>query len=161
MSFFDRPWRAFWTLRDPGTFLGRAGQTLEAAAWGVLLLALSVILLSASGVHFRTPGEPGGFWLLVVLVPMLETLLMQTLPASVSRSLGWPRWLCLLSMVLCFGILHVVLIGGAAGLLVGSVLGWVFGSVYAIHMDRSWLAAVGWTFMVHGLHNGVVWAVYA
>lgn len=154
-----RPWRTFWTLEDPGTNLLRAAQAVEASAIGLAVLLWAGLAAEVFGIHFRPTGPLPGFWILVVLVPLLETLLLQALPAILLRSRGRSRTFVVAAMMALFALAHVFLGGGVPDVLTGTILGWVFSCVYAVHMDRSHAAALGWTALAHGLHNAVVWVV--
>lgn len=154
-----RPWRTFWTLEDPGTNPRRAAQAVEASAIGLAVLLWAGLAAEVFGVHFRPPGPLPGFGVLVVLVPLLETLFFQAVPAILFRSWGRSRTFVVAAMTAHFALAHVFLVDGVPGILTGTILGWVFSCVYAVHMDRSHAAAFGWTALAHGLHNAVVWTV--
>ena len=91
----------------------------------------------------------------LVVAPVLETLLLQSLPIEVARRFRGRRWVQLAAGAVPFAALHFI--GGiASGLAAGVVGGLFFAYTYLEGRERSWATATVATAVVHFLHNLVI-----
>ena len=94
-------------------------------------------------------------FVLVVVAPPVETLLLQTLPIELLRVLRAPRIGQLLAGTVPFAALHFI--GGvASGIAAGVVGGLFFSHTYLECRPRSWWTATWVTAVTHCLHNLIV-----
>jgi hypothetical protein len=150
-------WIPFWPPDDPGTTRGRLLQVLASVLFGISAMFFGGAALEVLDLSRGRAGTDLGFVTLAVVIPFIETLLMQTLTAVFVRRIGGDRIEILAAMTTMFMVYHIVALGFAAGLVVGGLLGLIFSSIYATHLQRSHWFAIGWTTLAHGLHNAAAW----
>ncbi len=102
---------------------------------------------------FRRPVE--AFVLMVLVAPVLETLLTQSLPIGIVRALKQSRLVQFLAGSVPFAALHFI--GGVGtGIAAGMVGGIFFSHAYLEGRERSRWTAIWITAVLHSLHNLVV-----
>jgi hypothetical protein len=150
-------WIPFWPPDDPVSSRGRLLQVLTSVLFGISAMFFAGAALEALGLSRTRAGADLGFVTLAVVIPFIETLLMQTLTAVFVRRIGGDRFEILAAMTTMFTVYHIVALGTATGFVVGGLLGLIFSSIYSIHLQRSHWFAIGWTTLAHGLHNAAAW----
>ncbi len=91
----------------------------------------------------------------ILVAPIVETLLLQTLPIELSRRFKRPVIFQFIAGMAPFALLHF-LAGIHAGIAAGIVGGVYFSYAYLECRDESWLKATKVVCMTHGLHNVIV-----
>ena len=138
---------AAYQLRSKGDFLWRV--TLEGLA-----VSLGVILLL--GLAFELPDRTDlkgvTFTQLVCLAPLLETLLLQSLPVMVARAMGLGFRGQLLAAWIPFAALHFSA-GVDTGICAGIVSGFYIAFTYTHWRQDSVGSAYWMTTGTHALHN--------
>jgi hypothetical protein len=102
---------------------------------------------------FRDPAL--AFFLVVIVAPPLETLLLQSAPIEILRALRRSRMAQFLFGAVPFAALHF-LDGVISGVAAGIVGGVFFSHAYLECRVRSWWAAVWVTTIIHAIHNLVI-----
>lgn len=147
----------FFPWDDPGKNGMRLAQVILAVIMSLSVMLLAGFLLTLSGASSGRGDRDLSFSALVIYIPAIETLLTQTLPATMADRWKWSRSGMFMLIVICFAGLHLWGLGLVTGLVVGGSLGAIFGSIYMIHVHRSHWHAAGWTFLTHALHNAAGW----
>lgn len=142
---------------SPWTFTWRI--TLEGLA-ATLAVALVLGLVFPSW-NRETPEDLAVFAIDAILIaPILETLLFQTLPIALARKLRARFTLQLLASVIPFAAIHF-LYGPNAGIAAGLIGGFYFAYTYARWRKRSLWTALWTTGVSHSLHNLIVLSIGA
>jgi hypothetical protein len=102
---------------------------------------------------FRNPFL--AFITVVVTAPVLETLLLQSVPIELVRAWGHSRRAQFLFGAVPFALLHFA--GGiASGVAAGIVGGLFFSHAYLECRSQSWWTSVEVTAVIHALHNLII-----
>ena len=125
----------------------------------VVAICVGVLLPESAGQKVHIPDPLIVMVSAVVLAPILETLLLQTLPIEVGRRRRWPFAFQFLAGSAPFAALHF-LGGPAVGLAAGVVGGFFFCYTYMECRKRSWWTATWVTAVTHCLHNLIVLPVF-
>ncbi len=159
--------RARWAARP------LLGAVITGAA--LTLCSLAVSLLTLFALHLMLPVESWGpsaasslgklsdvglFFVAVLLIPPVETLLAQLIPMEVLRRLGGGAGVCVVASALLFGIGHF-LNGGLAHGLATFTTGLVFASGYVCWRPAGVLPAFVAANTTHATHNFVLLFVLA
>jgi hypothetical protein len=155
-AFRERPARGSLTrhfLRivrlPPGWFIVRvAVESLVLRFVALFLLVLTVGHSSDSD-----PME-GGFLLVAVAAPVLETLLLQSLPVRIAQFFTRRTTILFLCAWLPFGLLHFTN-SFNSGIAAGLIGGWYLAFTYVVSARRSHWKAIVMTAAVHALGNAI------
>lgn len=137
-------WPFFWRILVEGLLVPSA-----------LLVAIqAVFTLHSKSVLGATNSVPL-FIGAVILVPAIETVLLQALPVMVARHFNAGFWVQVFaSMALMVAVRFPF--GVETGILAGAVSGFYLAFTYAHWQDESFNSALGMTAGVHAVHNLVV-----
>lgn len=104
----------------------------------------------------------GGFAFVAILIaPVIETLVLQFLPAIIGRRFALSDALLLAIVVVPFSLSHLIPAAPLPSLINGFVGGLSLGLCYIVCMPRSHFHAFSVTAAVHALHNAVVFFLFA
>jgi hypothetical protein len=157
---------SFWNTREtekPVTFLLRLlGESLllTSVVYSCLLLVLNDNASAGSGTYEETTTaldllDRHWFFLGVIGVPLVETILLQLLPIEIARRFSSRFWPQVLPSWILFAALHFtnsIQSGFAAGI----IGGWYFALTYYLFRCKSvWHASTA-TFILHATSNFVL-----
>ena len=146
-----RPWNFCWRV------------TLEGLLVSIVVLAPIVCLIEQQEREFVNWPIPDMLLIVLILAPIFETLLFQTLPITLCRLFRRSFRTQILASLIPFALLHM-LEGIGVGIGAGLVGGFYLAFTYAHWAERSHLTALWTTIVSHFLRNllpAVVLVVYA
>jgi hypothetical protein len=108
-----------------------------------------------SDIPHRLDSNPLIVWKAVVLGPLLETLIFQSLPIGICRLLHFRAGVQMTASIALFFLAHL-LQGVGSGICAGLVGGFYLAFTYIRWRHRSWWTAFWVTCASHVIHNGIV-----
>ena len=134
------PWRFCWQI----------------ALEGVIISALVLVPLIALGASTRdAPQSLDDFFISsVFLAPWLETLIFQSIPIGICRSLGLSTGVQAIASITPFFLTHLTL-GVAPGVAAGLIGGFYLAFTYIRWRRRDWWTAFWVTSASHAIRNGI------
>ncbi len=146
----------------PGHFAAYRRRAKWPFLWRISIEGLVVpIIVSAALSLFlhlpeRTDLQNMGAWHLVIsaviVAPVLETLIFQSVPVAVARALGWGFWPQVVVSVFLFALAHFA-IAASTGIAAGLFTGFYIAFTYVHWRETSFRAGLWMTAGVHALHN--------
>lgn len=137
ISFFER--KKQW---------GKIRFSIFFAAINVLL---SFMLIAVLPVTDSTTSVKYSFITAIIIAPIFETFLFQSLPFSVSRRLKLKFWLYLSLMTIPFALLHYH--NGYISIVNAFLSGLIYGASFIVWAKDRYRDAVIVVCLIHGLHN--------
>lgn len=106
----------------------------------------------------RDQGPLLATFIVVIAAPFVETAYGQFLPIAAARLVKRSFTEAILWSAAWFALLH--LSNGPAHVFQTFFVGWVLGATLLFGWRESWIKAYRLTFLVHALHNGVVFTLF-
>lgn len=103
-------------------------------------------------------GLVAGIILVVVAGPMMETFVGQFFPLFFAKIVRRNRITQLLWASIWFSALHVA--SGPSHVIQSFFFGWVFAVCFLFCWAESWFKAVRVTYLVHALHNAIIYGIF-
>ena len=144
--------------RKPWAFCWRI--TIEGQLVSLLCGFVLVLLFPQLDREFPDWSIGQFFLIIVVIAPIMETLLLQTLPIFIARKFKAPFALQIIISMTLFGGLHF-LDGILAGIAAGLVGGFYFAFTYAHWCRKSHWTAFWVTALSHALQNAAAFTLLA
>jgi len=137
-------WDFCWRIAVEGTILG------------LIFAGVVSLIVTEPEEEFPDWGVATELLVIVVIAPLVETLLLQSLPIFVARKFNASfRLQVIVSMVL-FAACHFYFEGIVTGIAAGVIGGFYFAFTYAHWREKSRWTAFWVTAVSHAIHNGIV-----
>lgn len=95
---------------------------------------------------------------LVLVAPVAETFLFQSLPVMIARLSSWGFSGQVAASLFPFAAVHFLL-GVGPGIYAGLITGFFLAFLYAHFRSHSLARAVGCTILYHAVHNLIIWSL--
>lgn len=127
--------------------------------FAIINVLLSFMLAAFLPTSDSTTSAKYSFITAIIIAPIFETFLFQSLPFSISRRLKLKFWLYLTLMTIPFALLHYH--NGYISIVNAFISGLIYGASFIVWAKDRYRDAVIAVCLIHGLHNLVLQSVMA